>query len=52
MYIGDGDIVDAGRVGWGADTIAVRRGDAAKYLRRGASMDSRSYVMRYVGPNA
>ena len=52
LYIGNGDIVDAGRVGWGADTIAVRKGAAAKYLRTGARMDKRSYVMRYVGPNA
>ena len=49
MYIGNGDIVDAAVEGWGSNTIAVRRGAAASYLRRG---EGRSYVMRYVGPNA
>ena len=49
LYAGNGDIVDAAVQGWGANSIAVRKGAAARYLRRG---DSRSYVMRYVGPNA
>lgn len=47
IYAGNGNIVDAGRVGWSADSIAVRKGSAASYLRTGANHSSRSYVMRY-----
>lgn len=47
IYAGNGNIVDAGKVGWSADSIAVRSGSAAKYLKTGANHSSRSYVMRY-----
>lgn len=47
IYAGSGNIVDAAVEGWGADSIAVRKGSAASYLKRGASFDRRSYVMRY-----
>lgn len=50
IYAGDNNIVDAGDVGWGADTIAVRYGKGQSYLNTGARHDSRSYVMRYVPP--
>ena len=47
IYIGKGDIVDAAVPNsWGSNSIAVRKGAAASYLRRG---EGRSYVMRYVG---
>ena len=47
MYAGNGNIVDAGRTGWGADTIALRKGAAARYLTTGAKLSKKSYVMRY-----
>lgn len=50
MYIGNNSIVDAGKLGFGADTIAVRKNSAQSYLNRGARHDRRSYVMRYIGP--
>lgn len=50
LYAGDNNIVDAGIVGWGADSIAVRYGKGQSYLNSGARHDSRSYVMRYVPP--
>lgn len=51
MYIGNGDIVDAGMSGWGPNTIAVRPGTAGRYLSGAARKSGQSYVMRYVGPN-
>jgi len=54
IYLGNGDIVDATSDGgncWGPNSIAVRRGAAAGYLRRAAGASSKSYVMRYVGPS-
>lgn len=47
LYAGNGDIVDAGRVGWGADSIALRAGSASNYLKKGASFNKKSFVMRY-----
>ena len=47
MYAGNGDIVDAGIEGWGANTIAVRKGAADSYLKTGAKKSKKSYVMRY-----
>lgn len=47
LYAGNGNIVDAGRVGWGADSIAVRKGAAANYLTKGANFSKKSFVMRY-----
>lgn len=54
IYLGNGDIVDATSDGgncWGPNSIAVRRGAAAGYLRRAAGASGKSYVMRYVGPS-
>lgn len=47
MYAGNNNIVDAGGSGWGANTIALRKGVADNYLRTGASRSKKSYVMRY-----
>ena len=47
MYAGNGNIVDAARTGWGADSIAIRKGAAARYLTTGAKRSKKSYVMRY-----
>ena len=47
LYAGNGDIVDAGKEGWSADSIAIRKGRAAYYLSRGASFNKKSFVMRY-----
>ena len=47
MYAGNGNIVDAAVEGWGADSIALRSGKAASYLKTGANFNKKSYVMRY-----
>ena len=54
MYAGDNTIVDAEGIKdcWGPNSIAVRPGRAASMLRGAAKHSSKSYVMRYVGPNA
>ena len=51
MYIGGNDLVESSGGGWGANSIAVKKGAAAKRLKS-YSGDGRNYVMRYVGPNA
>lgn len=46
MYIGGDSYVDAAYSGWGADTIAVRRGAKSYYKETGRD-DKLNYVMRY-----
>ena len=46
MYIGNNNIVESSGGGWGANSIAVKRGVAASRLRS-LSSNSRNYVMRY-----
>ena len=53
IYAGNNQIVDAEGIKdcWGPNSIAVR-GNAARQLRSAGRFHSKSYVMRYVGPNA
>ena len=54
MYIGDNKIVDAEGIRdcWGPNSIAVRDNYGSRMLRGAAKSNSKSYVMRYVGPKA
>ena len=50
IYAGKGAIVDATSGAgdpWGPNSIAVRKGAAARYLATGAKWSKKSYVMRY-----
>ena len=51
MYIGGDDLVECSGGGWGANSIAVKTNCVNKRLRS-YGRDGKSYVMRYVGPNA
>lgn len=46
MYIGNGDIVEASGGGWGPNSIAVKKGEAARRLAK-LSKNRKNYVMRY-----
>lgn len=50
LYAGNGDIVDASSPGFTAKSISLKKGKAKSYLRRGARHSSKSFVMRYIGP--
>ena len=51
MYIGGNDLVESSGGGWGANSIAVKTNCVSSRLRS-YGRDGKSYVMRYVGPNA
>lgn len=54
IYAGNNNVVDSEGIKdcWGPKSIALREGKAAAKLRSTARANSKSYVMRYVGPNA
>ena len=54
IYIGNGDTVDArssSKSPWGANTIAVRKGEAKTWLKNAKSKSNKNYVLRYTGPS-